>query len=295
MSPDMERHLRAYGFYFRDGRVVRPVVGTAQQRDEALNSAAAAGLDRASIRRWLDGNIGGPWPGWVLVMMIPASIVVIALQARFVNRRFNSAMAWKSPLEAGLWQFVKFILSLAAIGAVALALATLATSLGYDTRDLIFGPFTMRNTLVVGLIMGFAVIPIIYTISEDAMTSVPASLRSASLGSGATQWQTSVRIVLPVAASGIFSACMIGLGRAVGETMIVVMATGNTPTMDLNIFSGFRTLSANIAVELPEAPNHSTHFSVLFLCGLVLFAMTFAVNTTAEVVRQHFRRRSASL
>jgi phosphate transport system permease protein len=295
MSPDQERRLRAHGLYFREGQVVRPGSGTPEAQRQALEAAAAAGFDRASIRRWLDGNIGGPWPGWVLVMIIPATLIVAFAQVRLVNRRFNNAMMWRSPFAAGPWQLAKFAASLAAIIGLALVLASIASRMGYDTRDLIFGPFTMRNTLVVGLIMGFAVIPIIYTISEDAMNSVPAALRSASLGSGATQWQTALRVVLPVAASGIFSACMIGLGRAVGETMIVVMATGNTPSMDWNIFSGFRTLSANIAVELPEAPNHSTHFRVLFLCGLVLFAMTFAVNTTAEVVRQHFRRKSASL
>ena len=167
--------------------------------------------------------------------------------------------------------------------------------MGFDPRDSIFGPFSQRNTLVVGLIMGIAVIPIIYTIAEDAIRSVPDSLRSASLGVGATPWQTAVRVVLPVAASGIFSAIMVGLGRAVGETMIVLMATGNTPEMSLNIFSGFRTLAANIAVELPEAPRASTHYRVLFLCGLVLFAMTLVINTSAEFVRQHFRKKNAAL
>jgi phosphate transport system permease protein len=124
---------------------------------------------------------------------------------------------------------------------------------------------------------------------------VPMTLRTASLGAGATPWQTATRIVLPVAASGIFSACMIGFGRAVGETMIVLMATGNTPEMDWNIFSGFRTLAANIAVELPEAPKDETHYRVLFLCGLVLFVMTFVINTLAELVRRVVRARNAGL
>jgi len=117
----------------------------------------------------------------------------------------------------------------------------------------------------------------------------------ATLGAGATKWQTAVRIVLPVAGSGIFSACMIGFGRAVGETMIVLMATGNTPEMSWNIFAGFRTLAANIAVELPEAPKGGTHYRVLFLCGFVLFVMTFVINTSAEVVRQVVRKRNAGL
>jgi len=152
-------------------------------------------------------------------------------------------------------------------------------------------PFEQRNSLVVGFMMGFAVIPIIFTIAEDALSNVPQSLRSGSLALGASRWQTAFRIVLPTASAGIFSALMIGLGRAVGETMIVVMATGNTPIMEWNIFSGMRTLSANIAVELPEAPHHGTLYRTLFLGAMVLFVMTFMVNTVAEVLRQRLRDR----
>ncbi len=152
-------------------------------------------------------------------------------------------------------------------------------------------PFEQRNSLVVGFMMGFAVIPIIFTISEDALSNVPQSLRSGSLALGASRWQTAFRVVLPTASAGIFSALMIGLGRAVGETMIVVMATGNTPIMEWNIFSGMRTLSANIAVELPEAPHHGTLYRTLFLGAMVLFLMTFLVNTIAEVTRQRLRER----
>ena len=152
-------------------------------------------------------------------------------------------------------------------------------------------PFEQRNSLVVGFMMGFAVIPIIFTITEDALSNVPQSLTSASLALGASRWQTAMRIVIPTASAGIFSAIMIGLGRAVGETMIVVMATGNTPIMDFNIFSGMRTLSANIAVELPEAPVHGTLYRTLFLGALTLFLMTFIVNTFAEILRQHLREK----
>lgn len=152
-------------------------------------------------------------------------------------------------------------------------------------------PFEQRNSLVVGFMMGFAVIPIIFTISEDALSNVPQSLRSGSLALGASRWQTAFRIVLPTASAGIFSALMIGLGRAVGETMIVVMATGNTPIMEWNIFSGMRTLAANIAVELPEAPHHGTLYRSLFLGAMVLFLLTFFVNTIAEILRQRLRER----
>lgn len=152
-------------------------------------------------------------------------------------------------------------------------------------------PFEQRNSLVVGLMMGFAVIPIIFTITEDALSNVPHSFQSASLALGASRWQTAIRVILPTASAGIFSAIMIGFGRAVGETMIVLMATGNTPIMDFNIFSGMRTLSANIAVELPEAPHHGTLYRTLFLGATLLFLITFIVNTLAELLRHHLREK----
>ncbi|MGJ8670574.1 MAG: ABC transporter permease subunit [Oceanococcus sp.] len=155
--------------------------------------------------------------------------------------------------------------------------------------------YDQRNSLVVGLAMGFAVIPTIFSIAEDAVFSVPKQLTQGSLALGATPWQTLVRVVLPTASPGMFSALMIGLGRAVGETMIVLMATGNTPIMDFNIFEGFRTLSANIAVEMPESEVGSTHYRILFLAGLVLFMFTFVFNTLAEVIRQRLRMKYSNL
>ena len=149
--------------------------------------------------------------------------------------------------------------------------------------------YDQRNSIVVGLAMGFAVIPIIFTISEDAFSSVPQHLTAASLALGASRWQTATRVVLPTASPGIFSAVMVGFGRAVGETMIVLMATGNTPLLDWSPFNGMRTLSANIAVEVPEAPYGGTLYRVLFLSACVLFLMTFFVNTVAELVRQRLR------
>ena len=155
--------------------------------------------------------------------------------------------------------------------------------------------YDQRNAVVVGIAMGFAVVPIIFAISEDAISNVPSNLRAGSLALGANLWQTVVRVVLPTASPGIFSAVMVGLGRAVGETMIVLMATGNTPILGWSPFNGFRTLSANIAVEVPEAPAGSTLFRTLFLAALLLFALTFALNTAAELVRMRLRQRYARL
>lgn len=162
----------------------------------------------------------------------------------------------------------------------------------YDTTGSRYDP---RNSLIVGFAMGFAVIPIIYTICEDAFSNVPQHLVSGSLALGANRWQTAVRVVLPTASPGVFSAIMIGFGRAVGETMIVLMATGNTPVMDFDPFSGFRALSANIAVEIPEAPHGGTLYRILFLAALLLFVLTFVLNTAAELVRQNLRERYSKL
>ena len=155
--------------------------------------------------------------------------------------------------------------------------------------------YDQRNALVVGLAMGFAVIPIIFTIAEDSLSNVPEHLKASSLALGATPWQTALNVILPTASPGIFSAIMIGFGRAIGETMIVLMATGNTPIMEWSIFNGFRALSANIAVELPEAPEGGTLFRILFLAAFLLFVMTFVINTIAELVRLRLRKRYQGL
>ena len=163
----------------------------------------------------------------------------------------------------------------------------------FISNDLGIG-YDQRNSIIIGLALGFAVIPSIFSITEDAIFAVPQNLVSGSLALGASRWQTLLGVVLPSASPGIFSAVMIGLGRAVGETMIVLMATGNTPIMNWNIFEGLRTLAANIAVEMPESAVGSSHFRILFFSGLVLFLFTFAINTLAEVVRQNLRKKYGS-
>jgi phosphate transport system permease protein len=151
--------------------------------------------------------------------------------------------------------------------------------------------YDQRNSIIIAIALGFAVIPIIFTIAEDAISNVPRNLTAASLALGASRWQTAWRVVLPSALPGVFSAVMIGFGRAIGETMIVLMATGNTPILSWSLFNGLRSLSANIAVEIPEAPLNSSLYRVLFLSAVLLFIFTFIINTGAEALRQRFRKK----
>jgi phosphate transport system permease protein len=239
--------------------------------------------------------------GWALILLPFGVGITIYLYRRFLYEFYESLLENKSYHQAGVIELVKFFVLTICSVIITFFFAFLITKAGIDLRydlpiiESIMNTYVQRNALIVGFIMGFAVIPIIYTVSEDALNAVPEHLRSASLAAGATQWQTVVNIILLVAMSGIFSAIMIGFGRAIGETMIVLMAAGNTPIIDMNIFSGFRTLSANIAVELPEAVINSTHYRVLYLAALVLFLMTFIINTFAEMIRIKYRKKSSQL
>jgi phosphate transport system permease protein len=243
---------------------------------------------------WLAPLLERVLPALVLMVVVfPPAILIAGSTWERVMRRFGARVPAGS-------EIVFFILALALAGAGCLRLEPLLerTVLGgaFPTWLSVFGiRYDQRNAIVVGLAMGFAVIPIIFAIAEDAFSNVPRSLVSGSLALGASRWQTVTRVVLPTASPGIFAAVMVGFGRAVGETMIVLMATGNTPIMDLSPFNGFRTLSANIAVEIPEAPAGGTLYRTIFLAALLLFLLTFAVNTVAELVRQRLRRKYSSL
>jgi phosphate transport system permease protein len=260
----------------------------------------------ANLRQWLNGlhgdtATGSALGGWVVLLLPICAFGLAIVMSLYINpviRRKTQRLARRG---AALTDVAKFCIVGVATLLAAVVIGYLLTAVGLDLRKpmpllgSIVDTYDQRNALVVGFVMAFAIIPIIYTIADDALSTVPEHLRAASLGAGATPWQTAVRIIIPTAMSGLFSAMMIGLGRAVGETMIVLMAAGNTPTMTANPFEGFRTLSANIAVEMPEAPQGETHYRTLFLAALVLFAMTFVVNTVAEAVRLRFRKRAYQL
>jgi phosphate transport system permease protein len=247
------------------------------------------------VKAWLSGHKDGA-VGFTTFLFLPIGLLVTVLVVnRVAGPALDAAIGARPRAVTAVLAALRWGLTGLAGLAVTFAFAELIVGFGYDPRGGVVDTYVQRNTLVVGFAMGFAVIPIIYTIAEDALNSVPEHLRAASLSCGATQWQTATRVILPTAASGVFAAVMIGMGRAVGETMIVVMAAGNTPVMEWNIFSGLRALSANIAVELPEAVRDGTLYRMLFLAALTLFAMTFVVNTLAEVIRLRFRRRAAML
>jgi len=248
------------------------------------------------------GFVAGLWLAPRLQDYIPALVLMVALVPMGV---ILAGYVWETYLKRRLGK-VPAGAELLPMMAAAAAAMWIAAKAGPAFESLLFGEsfpawvrdalglsYDQRNAVVIGIGMGFAVIPIIFSISEEAFSNVPRNLISGSLALGATRWQTVSRVVLPMASPGIFSAIMIGLGRAIGETMIVVMATGNTPIMEWNPFNGFRTLSANIAVEVPEAPNGGTLYRTLFLAAFLLFVMTFILNTAAEVVRMRLRRRHA--
>lgn len=258
---------------------------------EALPTVVLGFLAGLWLAPFLENNLLGIFS---LLIVLPVGILV----AGFVWTKMPESVRYRVPDG---WEAALLIPVIVILGWLAMAVSGPMELVFFDgdmrtwlTNDLGID-YDQRNAMVVGLAMGFAVIPTIFSIAEDAIFTVPRQLTYGSLALGATTWQTLSRVVLPTASPGIFSALMIGMGRAVGETMIVLMATGNTPIMDINIFEGMRTLAANIAVEVPESEVDSTHYRILFLAALVLFMFTFVVNTLAEIIRQRLRRKYSTI
>jgi len=268
-------------------RKVKPVI----ELMEALPTVILGFLAGLFFAPFLEENLAAAFS---ILVVLPIGILLFA----YIWSRLPNQIRWLLPDG---WQPILLIPVIIFLGWACVAMSPVielnffaGDMRGWITNDLGI-TFDQRNALVVGFAMGFAVIPTIFSITEDAIFSVPKALTQGSLALGATYWQTMVRVVLPTASPGIFSAIMIGMGRAVGETMIVLMATGNTPIMDFNIFEGMRTLAANLAVEVPESEVDSSHYRILFLAAFVLFLFTFVVNTIAETVRQHLRKKYGSL
>lgn len=279
-----------YTAYFMSPKI-RGVVKPTIEIMEALPTVILGFLAGLWLAPFVETNMPGVF---MLMIFLPSSVLIAALAWEKFPKHIRNKVddGWEAALLVPVL-IVAAILALSLSQPVELWLFDGNMTLWINNELGI--SYDQRNSLVVGIAMGLAVIPTIFSISEDAIFSVPKHLTTGSLALGATYWQTMVRVVLLTASPGIFSAIMIGLGRAVGETMIVVMATGNTAIMDMNIFQGFRALSANIAVEMPESEVGSTHYRILFLAGFVLFGVTFFFNTIAEIVRQRLRTKYSSL
>lgn len=268
-------------------RKVKPVI----ELMEAMPTVILGFFAGLFLAPYLEGHLPGVFS---LFLLMPVGILL----AGFTWSRLPESIRLRVPDG---WEAAILIPVILLTGWLALGMSPHLESwfFGGDMRLWITNDlgitYDQRNALVVGIAMGFAVIPNIYSIAEDAVFSVPRSLTLGSLALGATPWQTLTRVVILTASPGIFSALMIGMGRAVGETMIVLMATGNTPVMEMNLFEGMRTLAANVAVEMPESEVGGSHYRVLFLAALVLLMFTFVMNTLAELIRQRLRKKYSSL
>jgi phosphate transport system permease protein len=157
----------------------------------------------------------------------------------------------------------------------------------------ITGQYSGLNAINGAILLAIMALPTIISLSEDAITSVPKGFQQASLALGASRWQTLIFVRLPAASSGILAACMLGMGRAIGETMTVLMATGNAPAMPEKLTDAIRTMTATIAIELGEVAYNTTHYYALFAIGLVLFIITFIINMIADVVLENYKKKTA--
>lgn len=155
----------------------------------------------------------------------------------------------------------------------------------------VFGYESRLNAFVAGVGLSLAVIPVVFSISEDALTSVPRSYTQAALALGASRWQAAWQVVLPSAMPGVFAAVVLGFGRAIGETMIVLMASGNASIMSASLFDSTRTITASIAAELAEAVFGGHHYRILFTIGLLLFVVTFVCNFVGDLVVHRLKLR----
>ncbi len=270
-------------------RRIRGFIKPAVELMGALPSVVVGFLAGLWLSPIIDRNLQGFFN---VVVFVPLGLGLAVLAFRLMSNHQRQRFAMGHEL-----MFTMPFLLAACLGATLTADPIEAILFDGSLRDWLISEwgvaYDRQNCIVVGIALGFAVMPIIFTVSEDAMSNVPKSLRAASDALGASRWQTAWRLVLPAASPGIFAAVMLGFGRAIGETMIVVMATGNTPILDVSPFNGMRTISAAIATEIPEAAIGSTLYRVLFLAGGLLFIFAFLANTAAEVIAERLRRRYA--
>jgi phosphate transport system permease protein len=215
-----------------------------------------------------------------MLAAVPIGVAAALFSAEFAPRRVREVVKPTIELLAGIPSVVLGFFALMVMASV------LQAAFGFTFR---------LNAVVSGLALALTVVPVVFTVSEDALTAVPRSYREASLALGATRWETAWRVVLPAAAPGVLAAVVLGFGRAIGETMIVLMASGNAAISSWSFGDSIRTLSATIAAEMGEVVFGGAHYSILFFIGVELFLFTFVLNTAAAaIVHRLVRRLTAS-
>jgi phosphate transport system permease protein len=218
----------------------------------------------------------GLWPLFLGTLKVTLIALLFATPISILAAIYTSMFA-----KPGIREIIKPVIELLA-GFPSVVIGFFALMVMATVLQNIFGYASRLNAFVGGIAMGLAAIPIIYTLTEDALTAIPKTFIEASLGLGASLRQTAFYVVLPAAVPGIFAAVVLGLGRIFGETMIALMATGNAAMISMNPFDSVRTLSATIGAEMAEVVFGDIHYNVLFLIGSLLFIFTFALNALAE-------------
>jgi phosphate transport system permease protein len=211
-----------------------------------------------------------------LLFAVPVAVAAALYSSEFAPRR----------LKEGIKPMVEILAGIPSVVLGFFALVFLASFL-----QGIFGWHIRLNAVNAGLALGVAVIPAVYSLAEDAISAVPGSFREAALGLGATPWQTAVKVVLPAAMPGVSAAVLFGMGRAIGETMVVLMAAGNAPQFTFDLLQSTRTLTATVAAELGEVVFGSAHYHTLFFIGLLLFGITYVINLASYYLFQGLMAR----
>jgi len=260
-----------------------PVPVKAEENQEVSAPAAPEKSEKLSrsllSKTWMpvsDNPRYGIWPLFLGTMKVTLIALLFAAPLSILAAIYTSMFA-----KPRVREIIKPVIELLA-GFPSVVIGFFALMVLASVFQNIFGYASRLNAFVGGIAMGLAAIPIIYTLTEDALTAVPKTFTEASLGLGASRRQTAFYVVLPAAVPGIFAAVVLGLGRIFGETMIALMATGNAAMISMNPFDSVRTLSATIGAEMAEVVFGDTHYNVLFFIGSLLFIFTFALNALAE-------------
>jgi len=230
-------------------------------------------------------------PKYNIVPLIIGSLKVTIIALIFAVPLAIGAAIYVSQLaRPRIREFIKPVIEMLA-GVPSVVLGFFALVVMASLLQQITGSQSRLNALVAGIALCFSVIPVVFSIAEDALSSVPRSYVQAALALGASQWKAAAQVVLPAALPGVFAAVALGFGRAIGETMIVLMASGNASIVSASAFDSTRTITATIAAELGEVVYGGTHYRLLFLIGVLLFGATFLTNFVAELVMDRLKSR----